>query len=78
MLKRDLKKLLMFITGSPNLPFTGLNIPIKIQCGGEKDRLPVAHTCFNTLCLPEYENEEQLNFKFMQAFADESSDFLLI
>ena len=68
----------MFITGSPNLPFTGLNRPIKIQCGGEKDRLPVAHTCFNTLCLPKYENEEQLNFKFLQAFAEESSDFLLI
>lgn len=75
---KDLSKLIMFITGSPKVPANGFkhykekNNPIKIQPGGSKDRLPVAHTCFNTLDLPEYSNEEELNDKFLIAIEEES------
>lgn len=29
--------------------------------------LPVAHTCFNLLDLPEYQTKEKLKFKLLQA-----------
>ena len=38
--------------------------------GGEKNRLCVAHTCSNMLCLPEYENEEEMNSKLLQSIQE--------
>ena len=76
--QNDLEKLINFITGSPKVPFNGfqhyknIGIPLKIQSGGEKKWLPTSHTCFNILSLPEYETEDELNFKFHQAFCDDS------
>lgn len=67
----NLEKLLMFITGSPKVPGNGFR-KIKIQPGGGKNRLPVAHTCFNTIDLPEYETEDELNSKFMIAIDEKS------
>ena len=72
----DLAKLLMFITGSSQVPVNGFvdyvdrGKPIKIAPGGDKNRLCTAHTCFNKLDLPEYENENQLNLKLMQSIQE--------
>ncbi|ODV96705.1 hypothetical protein PACTADRAFT_48527 [Pachysolen tannophilus NRRL Y-2460] len=51
------KKLLLFITGSDRLPATGiqsLNFKITLL-NGSKSRFPVAHTCFNELCIYNYD-----------------------
>ena len=55
----NLSKLFLFITGSPQFPVNG----IKISPGGDQNRLCVAHTCFNQLDLPEYEDEVDMNNK---------------
>ena len=56
------RKLLKFITGSERVPIKGLAaVRITLQKSGEDDqRLPVAHTCFSTLDLPDYSSREKL------------------
>lgn len=50
------QKFLFFVTGTSKAPIGGLkNIELKIQrMGPHSNSLPTAHTCFNTLLLPEY------------------------
>ncbi|KAK8843764.1 hypothetical protein M9Y10_024834 [Tritrichomonas musculus] len=72
----NLSKFLMFLTGSSQVPVNGFKEykengkQIKIAPGGNKDRLCVAHTCFNILDLPEYENEDELNSKLLQSIQE--------
>ena len=49
-------RLLKFATGSPKAPIGGLGaMMFKIQrAGPDSMQLPTAHTCFNTLLLPDY------------------------
>eukprot|EP00922_Rhytidocystis_sp_ex-Travisia-forbesii_P064094 GHVS01095304.1.p2 GENE.GHVS01095304.1~~GHVS01095304.1.p2 ORF type:complete len:378 (+),score=56.09 GHVS01095304.1:1487-2620(+) len=56
------KKLLMFITGSDRIPIKGLSSMQLIigRHGPDSDRLPTAHTCFNFLLLPDYQNKQKL------------------
>ena len=67
----NLAKLLLFITGSSQVPVNGFRDykesgnPIRITRVSDKNRLCVAHTCFNTLDLPEYDNENDLNNKLL-------------
>jgi hypothetical protein len=51
------QKFLLFVTGSSKAPLGGLkNIHLRIQrMGPHTNMLPTAHTCFNTLLLPEYD-----------------------
>ena len=69
-------KLLMFITGTSQVPIGGFKAlhdsgsPISIEYGGKSDRLPVAHTCTNTLDLPLYESEEELERKLTYAIQE--------
>jgi E3 ubiquitin-protein ligase HUWE1 len=68
-----LSKLLMFTTGSSKVPLGGFAAfkesgrPIIIGGGGGRDRLVTAHTCVNTLDLPAYETEEEMNAKLLCA-----------
>jgi len=64
------KKFLLFLTGSDRIPITGMKSlkigfqPMKVS----QEFLPVAHTCFNVLDLPEdYECEEKLKEKLLAA-----------
>ena len=66
----DLALLLMFITGSSQVPAGGFKSladtqPITIEYGGDRKRLPSSHTCINTLDLPEYQDEKELEEKLM-------------
>ncbi|CAI4034440.1 hypothetical protein SMKI_10G2310 [Saccharomyces mikatae IFO 1815] len=64
------KKLLQFITASDRIPATGITtIPFKIsQLGShDSDDLPLAHTCFNELCLWGYSSKEKLKLKLLWA-----------
>lgn len=69
----NLRKLLMFITGSSRVPINGFKTykdngnPITIHMGDNKNRLPIARTCTYTLVLPCYETEEELNAKLLLA-----------
>lgn len=72
----DLGKLLLFLTGSSQVPVNGFKDyndrgkPITIGCGGERERLCVAHTCFNRLELPMYETEYEMNNKLFQSIQE--------
>ncbi|KAH0790301.1 ubiquitin-protein ligase 1 [Histomonas meleagridis] len=72
----NLAKLLLFVTGSSQVPINGFKFfkdmeqPITIAPGGGKERLPAAHTCFNTIDLPEYENENELSEKLLFAIQE--------
>jgi len=61
--------LLTFVTGAGRAPVGGLaHQSILIQrAGPDSDQLPTAHTCFNTLLLPEYSSKAKLSEKLRVA-----------
>lgn len=64
------RKLLQFATGSDRVPPGGMStLPFKISRLGLKDsnKLPLAHTCFNEVCLWEYSSKEKLEQKLWWA-----------
>ncbi|XP_054709965.1 ubiquitin-protein ligase E3A-like [Uloborus diversus] len=63
------RKLLQFTTGSDRVPVGGLS-KLKLviaRHGPDSDRLPIAHTCFNVLLLPEYSTKEKLEERLLKA-----------
>ena len=44
---------------------------------GESDRLPQAHTCFNTLDLPDYKTEADLRAKLGIALREGAEGFFM-
>ncbi len=63
------KKLLFFSTGSDRAPVEGLKALglVIARHGGDSDRLPSAHTCFNHLLLPEYSSKNKLRDRLLAA-----------
>ncbi|XP_071455632.1 probable E3 ubiquitin-protein ligase HERC4 [Hetaerina americana] len=62
------KKFLLFLTGSDRIPILGMKaIKLVIQPTEDDKYLPVAHTCFNLLDLPQYATKEKLRYKLLQA-----------
>ncbi len=63
------KKLLAFVTGSDRVPVGGLAaLPFKLIRNGDGDeRLPTAQTCFNTLLLPDYSDDDALRSRLLLA-----------
>ena len=69
--EEDKRMFLLFLTGSDRIPARGMeSVHITIQRTGDPNCLPVAHTCFNLLDLPEYETREKLKFKLRQAILE--------
>jgi len=66
------QKFLAFVTGSNKAPMGGLkNIKLKIQrMGPHSNSLPTAHTCFNTLLLPEYNSESYTKDRLLKAICE--------
>ena len=61
---------LAFVTGSARAPIGGLSKlkSFTVTCiPGDSERLPTAHTCFNTLLLPQYSHKEKLLHKLQLA-----------
>lgn len=55
---------LLFTTGSNRAPVGGLaKVIITIQKVNDPSKLPVSHTCFNLLCLPNYSRKADLKRK---------------
>ncbi|CAK4033330.1 E3 ubiquitin- ligase HUL4 [Lecanosticta acicola] len=78
------RKLLTFITGTDRIPAVGAtSLVLRIVAGGdgwggggkeERERFPVARTCFNMLVLWRYDYREQLEEKLWRA-VEESEGF---
>eukprot|EP00180_Rhodochaete_pulchella_P000900 Plantae.Rhodophyta-Rhodochaete_pulchella.ctg1728.p1 GENE.Plantae.Rhodophyta-Rhodochaete_pulchella.ctg1728~~Plantae.Rhodophyta-Rhodochaete_pulchella.ctg1728.p1 ORF type:complete len:710 (+),score=126.38 Plantae.Rhodophyta-Rhodochaete_pulchella.ctg1728:127-2130(+) len=80
----DLARLIMFVTGTSKVPLEGfaalqgMNGLQKFQIhkvGGDSERLPAAHTCFNQLDLPEYATYEKLQDKLLIAIREGAEGF---
>ncbi|CEP62262.1 putative E3 ubiquitin-protein ligase HUL4 LALA0_S05e01508g [Lachancea lanzarotensis] len=63
------RKLLEFVTGSDRIPATGIStIPFKVsRLGNDCNSLPLAHTCFNELCIYDYGDCRKLRDKLLIA-----------
>jgi E3 ubiquitin-protein ligase HECTD2 len=68
------QQLLIFVTGSDRIPATGVRgMVFKITCldgGADSERLPIAHTCFNELCLYNYSSRNKLFQKLLVAITE--------
>jgi len=78
---------LQFVTGSSKVPvegfcaLQGMRGPQKFNIhkvfGDDVNRLPVSHTCFNQLDLPEYSNKELLKERLLYAISEGKGSFQL-
>ncbi len=82
--KEDQAKFLQFVTGTSKVPLQGfsklegMNGPQKFQIhrdDRDTSRLPCAHTCFNQLDLPAYENYEKLRTMLLMSIRECSTGF---
>ncbi|XP_031557085.1 probable E3 ubiquitin-protein ligase HECTD2 [Actinia tenebrosa] len=68
------KKTLLFVTGSDRIPIGGLaEMEFKIckmDTADSTKMLPMAHTCFNQLCLPPYKTRKQIKQKLTIAISN--------
>jgi len=65
------RKFLLFLTGSDRVPLQGFkNLKFLIQRTGDAQSLPVAHTCYNILDLPDYNNISDLQSKLVYAITN--------
>ena len=66
--EEEKKKFLFFVTGCYRAPIDGLSsLPFAISRNANIDELPSAHTCFNHLILPDYQNKELMEKKILTA-----------
>ncbi|CEP23399.1 HUL4 [Cyberlindnera jadinii] len=72
------KQFLCFVTGSGRIPATGITTMsfkiTRLKSYGTSTRLPMAHTCFNELCLFEYRSREEM-FRKLNISISESEGF---
>ncbi|KAG7264668.1 hypothetical protein CRUP_038842 [Coryphaenoides rupestris] len=63
------KQFLLFLTGSDRIPIHGMeSLRIALQSTGAREHyLPVAHTCYNLLDLPQYPSKDTLRLRLTQA-----------
>ena len=81
------RAVLKFVTGSPSIPLEGFshlrNRGQIVQFNITRDNrstelLPVAHTCFNCIDLPEYESYGKLRKKLLLAITEGNDAFMLL
>ena len=67
--EKEKRTFLRFVTGSDRVPIRGLgDVKIVIsKNGSDPERLPSAHTCFDHLLLPDYQDEDRLREKLIVA-----------
>jgi hypothetical protein len=67
----NLRRFLIFCTGSPSLPPVGASlVEITVQRQPTSEALPVAHTCFLKLDLPDYIDHGLFQVKLLQAIQE--------
>lgn len=55
-----------------------LNPKFQITAAPTFNNLPTAHTCFNQLCLPDYENYEQFEKALLIAISEGTEGFGMV
>lgn len=77
--EEEKKKFLFFVTGCDRAPINGLGSLIIIisRFGPDSQKLPCAHTCFNHLLLPDYQNKDKLK-RLLHIAINNSEGFGLI
>jgi len=72
--------LLFFITGASSIPYSGFkDFQITITKSNKSDdSLPIAHTCFSELELPDYKDQETLREKIMIAINEGKEGFYIV
>ncbi|CAE7917480.1 UPL2, partial [Symbiodinium sp. KB8] len=77
----DLSNFVRFVWGRSRLPKPsewGTDKPFKLtKRGGGDDQLPLAHTCFNQLELPDYSSEEVMKQRLLTAINFGMDAFLM-
>lgn len=66
----NLRRFLIFCTGSPSLPHAASALEITVQYLPASASLPVAHTCFFKLDLPDYPDQNHFVEKLMTAIQE--------
>ncbi|KAI1295618.1 Apoptosis-resistant E3 ubiquitin protein ligase 1 [Halotydeus destructor] len=77
----EMARLLQFTTGCSQLPpggFVELNPKFHITSAPTFGNLPTAHTCFNQICLPDYDSFEQFDRALRLATSEGSEGFGII
>ncbi|XP_075224051.1 apoptosis-resistant E3 ubiquitin protein ligase 1 [Lycorma delicatula] len=77
----EMARLLQFTTGSSQLPpggFKELSPRFQLTPAPTFGNLPTAHTCFNQLCLPDYECYEQFEKALLLAISEGTEGFGMI
>jgi len=81
MTQEDLSRLVQFCTGSSLLPpggFKDLEPKLQLSWGGlDPGSLPVSHTCFNNLVLPDAKSYQELERVLLIAIREGSEGFLI-
>ncbi|XP_063222883.1 apoptosis-resistant E3 ubiquitin protein ligase 1 isoform X3 [Bacillus rossius redtenbacheri] len=79
--QEEMARLLQFTTGCSQLPpggFAELSPRFQISAAPTFGSLPTAHTCFNQLCLPDYESYEQFEKALLLAISEGTEGFGMI
>ncbi|CAL1275254.1 unnamed protein product [Larinioides sclopetarius] len=79
--EEEMARLLQFTTGCSQLPpggFSELNPKFHISAAQTFGNLPTAHTCFNQLCLPDYDSYEQFEKALRLAINEGSEGFGMV
>ncbi|XP_059144171.1 apoptosis-resistant E3 ubiquitin protein ligase 1-like [Physella acuta] len=79
--EEQMARLLQFITGSSQLPpggFSELVPKIQLSSAPTYNSLPSSHTCFNQLCLPDYDNMETFHHMLLIAINEGNQGFGLV
>lgn len=79
--EEHMARLLQFTTGCSQLPpggFSELNPKFQITAAPTYNTLPTAHTCFNQLCLPDYDSIEKFHKALMIAINEGSQGFGMV
>ena len=77
----EFARLLQFTTGCSHLPpggFVDLNPRFQICSALTYGTLPTAHTCFNQICLPDYESFEEFDRSLRIAITEGNEGFGLV
>ncbi|XP_067009797.2 apoptosis-resistant E3 ubiquitin protein ligase 1 [Anabrus simplex] len=79
--QEEMARLLQFTTGCSQLPpggFVELSPRFQLTAAPTFGNLPTAHTCFNQLCLPDYESYEQFEKALLLAISEGTEGFGMI
>ncbi|KAL1505257.1 hypothetical protein ABEB36_004860 [Hypothenemus hampei] len=79
--QEEMARLLQFVTGCSQLPpggFAELTPKFQITAAPTFGNLPTAHTCFNQLCLPDYDSYEQFEKALLLAISEGTEGFGLV